>query len=215
MRAFAIVPVKTLLKSKTRLSRVFPVGERPLFTLAMLGDVLNALKGSKIDNTIVISSDLSVKTFVKNFGMTFLQETRKGLNQALSQATAWCLQNKAELVLALPADVPLITSKDVDELVNMSLKNSVVISPSRNGGTNALLQMPPGIVSYCFGSDSFKKHICRAQEKGVRAKVYVSANVMLDIDSEADLARFLRLGQKTESYRFIKEKTFGASRRFG
>jgi 2-phospho-L-lactate guanylyltransferase len=208
MSTFAVVPVKTLLKSKTRLSNFFTFQERTLFTIAMLEDVLNALKSSNVDKTVVVSSDLTVKRFVKNFGMTFLKETQKGLNQALNQATKWCVRNAAEWVLVLPADVPLITSKDINQLVKLSLNNSVVISPSRNGGTNALLETPPGVISPCFGPDSFKKHTCKALAKHVQTKIYVSSNVMLDIDSEEDLEQLLRAGKQTASHSFLKQSSW-------
>jgi 2-phospho-L-lactate guanylyltransferase len=208
MSTFAVVPVKSLLKSKTRLSNFFTFQERSLFTLAMLQDVLNALKSSKVDKTVVVSTDLTVERFVKNFGITFLRETQKGLNQALNQATKWCVRNAAEWVLVLPGDVPLITSKDINQLVKLALNNSVVISPSRNGGTNALLQTPPGVISPCFGSDSFKKHISKALAKHVRTKIYVSSNVMLDIDSEKDLEQLLKAGRQTASHRFLKQSSW-------
>lgn len=206
MSAFAVVPVKSLSKSKTRLSSVFTLQERPLFTLAMLEDVLNALKSSRIDKTVVVGCDAAVEAFVKDFGFAFLSETEEGLNQAVNQATRWCLQREAKSVLALPADVPVITSKDIDRLVNLAQADSMVISPSQNGGTNALLQKPPGTVSPCFGPDSFKKHLSKARAKHVRTKIYVSANIMLDIDSEADLEQLLNMGQGTASYRFLKQR---------
>jgi 2-phospho-L-lactate guanylyltransferase len=140
--------------------------------------------------------------------MTFLKETREGLNQALNQATKWCVGNAAERVLVLPADVPLITSKDVNQLVKLALNNSVVISPSRNGGTNALLETPPGVISPCFGSDSFKKHISKALAKHAQTKIYVSSNVMLDIDSEKDLEQLLKAGKQTASQRFLKKSSW-------
>jgi 2-phospho-L-lactate guanylyltransferase len=208
MSTFAVVPVKSLLKSKTRLSNFFTFQERTLFTLAMLQDVLNALKSSSVNKTVVISSDSTVERFVKNFGMTFLMETQDGLNQALNQATKWCVRNAAEWVLVLPADVPLITSKDINQLAKLALNDSVVISPSRNGGTNALLQTPPGVISPSFGSDSFKKHICKALAKHVRTKIYVSTNVMLDIDSEKDLQQLLKVGGQTVSHRFLKQSSW-------
>ena len=213
MSTFAVVPVKTLLKSKTRLSNFFTFQERILFTLAMLEDVLNALKSSNVSRTVVISSDLTVERFVKNFGMTFLKETQEGLNQAVNQATKWCARNAAEWILVLPADVPLITSNDIDQLVKLALNNSVVISPSRNGGTNALLQTPPGVISPCFGSDSFKKHICKALAKHVQTKIYVSSNVMLDIDSEKDLEQLLKVGERTASHRFLQQSSWNKSSR--
>ena len=208
MSTFAVVPVKTLLKSKTRLSSFFTFQERALFTLAMLQDVLNALKSSNVSRTVVVGSDLKVERVVKNFGMTFLKETQEGLNQALNQATKWCVRNAAEWVLVLPADVPLITSKHVNQLVKLALNNSVVVSPSRNGGTNALLETPPGVISPCFGPNSFKKHICEASAKHVQTKIYVSSNVMLDIDSEEDLEQLLRAGKQTASHNFLKQSSW-------
>jgi 2-phospho-L-lactate guanylyltransferase len=179
----------------------------------MLQDVLNALKSSNVNKTVVVSSDLTVERFVKNFGMTFLKEKQEGLNQAVTQATKWCIRNAAEWVLVLPADVPLITSNDINQLVKLALNNSVVISPSRNGGTNALLQTPPGVISPCFGSDSFKKHICKALAKHVQTKIYVSSNVMLDIDSEKDLEQLLKVGERTASHRFLQQSSWSKSSR--
>jgi len=213
MSTFAVVPVKSLLKSKTRLSNIFTLQERTLFTLAMLQDVLNGLKSSNVNETVVVSSDLTVERFVKNFGMTFLKETQEGLNQALNQAIKWCVRNTAEWLLVLPADVPLITSKDINLIVKLALNNSVVISPSRNGGTNALLQTPPGVISPCFGSNSFKKHICKALAKHVRTKIYVSSNVMLDIDSEKDLEQLLKVGRQTASHRFLEKSSWTEAQR--
>jgi 2-phospho-L-lactate guanylyltransferase len=208
MSTFAVVPVKTLLKSKTRLSSFFTLQERPQFTLAMLEDVLNALKSSNVRRTIVVSPDLTVEKLVKSFGMTFLLETQQGLNQALNQATKWCLRQAADLVLFLPADVPLITAKDLNQLVKLARNNSMVISPSQNGGTNALLQSPPGLISASFGSDSFKKHISKAAAKHVDTKIYVSSNVMLDIDSEKDLMQLLKVGKQTASHRFLQQSAW-------
>jgi 2-phospho-L-lactate guanylyltransferase len=179
----------------------------------MIEDVLNALKSSKVTKTVVVSSDSTVEGLVKDFGMTFLKENQEGLNQALNQATKWCVRNGAKLVLILPADVPLITEKDVNELVKLSLNSSVVISPSRNGGTNALLQTPPGIVSPCFGPNSFKRHVDKALAKNVMTKIFVSSSVMLDIDSERDLEQLLKVSRQTFSSRFLRQSSWSKKRR--
>lgn len=205
MSTFAVVPVKTLQKSKTRLSNVLTLQERSLFTLAMLGDVLNALKASDVSRAVVVSSDSTVEEFVKNFDAAFLRETQEGLNTALNQATKWCARNGAELVLVVPADIPLITGRDVNQLVKLAMDKSMVISPSHNGGTNALLRTPPSIISPSFGLDSFRKHLKKASAKHVPAKIYVSSSFMLDIDSEGDLERLLEVGKQTGAYRFLKE----------
>jgi len=171
MSTFFVAPVKALFKSKTRLSTLFTSQERRFLTLAMLQDVLGALKSSKVNKTIVISSDPTVQRFAKDFGITFLKEAQEGLNQALDQATKWCIRNAAESVLVLPADAPLITPKDINQIIKLALNfNSIVISPSLNGGTNALLQTPPGIISSSFRSESFRKHISHALAKHIQTK---------------------------------------------
>jgi 2-phospho-L-lactate guanylyltransferase (CobY/MobA/RfbA family) len=87
MLVFAIIPVKTLLKSKMRLSLVFNSKERQAFTLVMLEDVLRAVKGSLVCQTVVISSDPAVEKLAQNFEATHLVEKGQELNQAIKQAT--------------------------------------------------------------------------------------------------------------------------------
>jgi 2-phospho-L-lactate guanylyltransferase len=188
MSVFVVIPVKTLLKAKMRLSALLSLRERQAFTLAMLEDVLRAVRRSKICQIVVISPDSVVQEFAQNFGVTVLQERTYGLNEAAEQATLWCIRKNAELVLILPADIPLLKPEDVNEIIGLSSENScIVVSPSRNGGTNALLRKPPNAVSLRFGTDSFRKHLAEASARNVPSKVYLSHRVSLDIDSIEDV----------------------------
>ena len=175
----------------------------------MLEDVLVELKHSDIDKTIIVGADSEVELSAKKFGMTFLKEQQKGLNPALNQTTKWSIQNCAEQVLILPADIPTVTSKDIDQLIKSASKNSIVISPSKNGGTNAMLQTPPEIIVPAFGNDSFRKHTEQAISKHVKTKVYVSSHIMLDIDSGKDLSILLKTGKQTGSFRFLTKTSWG------
>lgn len=206
MPLFAIVPVKTPQKSKVRLSVVLNPQERRTLTLTMLEDVLKALKSSVISQIVVISSDFTVQTLANKFGIAYLSESQLGLNQAIEQATEWCIQNDAESVLVLPADVPLIAPEDINQIVKLSSeRTSVVISPSQKGGTNALLQKPPNLIPACFGPQSFIKHVNKASTIGVIAKIYDSPRVTMDIDSLEDLKNFLKIQSKTLSLRFLEQ----------
>jgi 2-phospho-L-lactate guanylyltransferase len=206
MSVFAVVPVKTLLKSKTRLSIVLSPQERQALTLAMLEDVLRAVKRSIVYQIVVISSDPVVQRFTCNFGVTVLQEKEQGLNKAIMQATQWCVQKDAELVLIILADIPLLKPEDVNEIVNLSSeKICIVISPSRNGGTNALMQKPPNIIPMSFGPNSFRKHLAEASARGVPSRVYLSQRVALDIDSVKDMEYLLRNGKKTASNQLLEK----------
>ena len=130
-----------------------------------------------------------------------------GLNSAIEEATEWCVQEGAEAVLVLPADIPLLSSADVDEIVELGnfKEQTVVLSPSYNGGTNALFQSPPNLIRMCFGSRSFAKHIKEAQSKGVCVKLYCSTSVATDIDSAEDLSKLLKTESNTASRRVLDQ----------
>jgi len=206
MSTFAIIPVKTLLESKKRLSVVLNPQERQTLTLAMLEDVLNAVKRSIVCQTVVISSDSSVEELAKDFGVSYLRERKPELNQAVKQATEWCIQNKANSVLILPADIPLIIPEDINRIVKLGFKETaVVISPSQNGGTNALLQKPPDSIPTYFGPNSFSRHKTEALHRGIPTMVYRSKRVAMDIDSLKDLEELLKIKAQTASYKFLEQ----------
>jgi 2-phospho-L-lactate guanylyltransferase len=203
-----VIPVKTLLRSKTRLAEVLNLQERQSLTLAMLEDVLRAVQESfMVQQILVVSSDSKVRRFTINFGATFLPEKTNGLNQAIEQAIGWCVENDAKSVLILPADIPLITLSDVNQIINLgSEQTSIVIAPSRNGGTNALLQKPPEVISQRFGPESFSKHLAEASTKGVILHIYRSQNVTMDIDSPEDLENLLKTEAQTSTHKFLKPR---------
>lgn len=206
MSVFVVIPVKTLLKSKMRLSMVLTPQERQTLTLAMLEDVLKAVKCSVVCQTVVISSDPTVKELANNFGVSYLKERKHELNQAVKQATEWCIQNNANSVLILPADIPLLIPEDINRVVKLCAKGAlVVISPSQNGGTNALLQKPPDLIPTHFGPNSFSKHKTEALHKGILTRVYRSKRVATDIDSPKDLEKLLKIKAQTVSHKFLEQ----------
>ncbi|MFQ6094504.1 MAG: 2-phospho-L-lactate guanylyltransferase [Candidatus Bathyarchaeia archaeon] len=205
MSIFTLVPVKRLSESKKRLSMIFKPEERRDFVVAMLRDVLKAISLSGVERTVIIGSDSIVQRLSSDLGAFFLPDTGEELNQVIEYATDWCIRREAESLLILPADIPLVTSSEIDKIISLcSEKPSVAISPSSDGGTNALMRRPPGIMPTHFGAGSFKKHINEASRKGVKAKVYRSLRLSLDIDSPRDLKRFVEIGKGTETYRFLK-----------
>ena len=71
MAVFAVVPVKRLNVSKRRLSAVLNPEERSLLTVAMLEDVLAALKASTVHETVVVSNDSVVREVADRFGFSY------------------------------------------------------------------------------------------------------------------------------------------------
>ncbi len=118
----------------------------------------------------------------------------------------------AEAILVLPADIPLLSSADVDRIVELGNfeEQTVVLSPSYNGGTNALLQSPPNLIRVCFGPGSFAKHIKEAQSKGVCVRLNYSTSVATDIDSAEDLSKLLKTESNTACRRVLGQFNMGS-----
>ncbi len=206
MVVYAIVPVKKVTASKRRLSQNLTTQQRKTLTIAMLQDVLHALKASVVTNILIVSNDSNVKAIAQQFKVDFFSPTHKGLNFAIEEAFAWCIKNNADSALVIPADLPLITAKDINVLAKMgSVGQCVVLVPSRDWGTNALFQSPPDLVHASFGSESFNKHMQEAKSKGVRVRVYYSLGAGLDIDSVNDLQALLKIDNNTASRQVLEK----------
>ena len=216
MSVFAIVPIKGLCASKRRLSSFFSIQDRRLLIETMLIDVLTALKSSKIQQIVIVSSDPAIQAIADKSDVFFFSPSHNGLNPAIEEATAWCMQNHASSVLVVPADIPFLRSEDVNRIVQLgTVKNPIVVlSPSNNGGTNALFQNPPNLVLPNFGHGSFAKHCNQARTKGVCIKVYFSSAIALDIDSFFDLWRVLESPFNGNSKRLLQEMRYANGKLF-
>jgi len=209
LAVFAVVPVKRLSVSKRRLSGVLNPQERKVLTLAMLEDVLSALKSSVVQNVVVVSTDPLVYQVAVKFGVSYSSVAGGGLNAAVGEATEWCVKRGAGSVLLLPADIPMLSFKDVNSIVALGIEtSSVVLSPSLNGGTNALFQNPPNLIPACFGPKSFAKHVKEAHHKSLRVKFYCSVGIVADVDLAEDLKRLLDIQNSTRSRRFLEQVGF-------
>jgi 2-phospho-L-lactate guanylyltransferase len=200
MAVYAVVPVKNLNLSKRRLSTVFTSQERRQLTLAMLGDVLAALKASAaVSGTVVVGEDADVQQIAEKLGADYLAASKTGLNPAIEEASAYCAQKYSGAVLVLPADIPRVTSRDINRIVELAKDGpAVVLASSSNGGTNALYRSGADLIPACFGSKSFLRHIKKAYQKGVSTRLYFSPSIAMDIDSVRDLKKMFADGNGTQ-----------------
>jgi 2-phospho-L-lactate guanylyltransferase len=112
------------------------------------------------------------------------------LNAALDQAAATAAAGGATALLALPADLPLVTAVDIEALsAHWPAQPSVVLAGTPDGGTGALLRSPPAAIPAAFGPDSLRAHLRAARERRVHARLVWRPNLALDVDSPADLER--------------------------
>ena len=203
MNLWAIVPVKALDESKSRLRSELTPNQRAKLSREMLLHTLQILSGiPEIEHTLVISADPEVLTLADEYGAQVVKERGSpSLNKALSQATALAKDSSAKAVLVLPADLPLIQAADVRALIELARDPPVaVLSPDRRrSGTNALLVSPAGALEYAFGPDSYNLHIRQAAAFGVRIEIVELPALGLDLDAPEDLEIY------RERYALIKE----------
>ena len=203
---FVIIPVKRLGNAKSRLSPLLTDGERKQFCLKMLEDILRTVKSTKrINQTVVVSNDPEVFHVAKNFEAAYLGERKTGLNEAVSEAIGWCIERRATSVLVLPADIPLVTPTDLNRMLALREKASMVISPSRSGkGTNALLLTPPNACPTFYGPRSFQRHLEEASKRKVSFRKFRSQKIALDVDTVEDLTDFISTNAKeTSAYKLL------------
>jgi len=202
----AIVPVKVLAKSKTRLSRVLQPKERTALTLAMLFDVLAALRGSRMIGSItIVSADRNVLRFGQRLGANSLRETpRRGLNNAIGQVIRKCkLENST--VLVIHADLPLLTGKEVNTLLREARGCPIAIVPSEDEtGTNAMVLNPARVIRPAFGKGSYKRHISIFQREKLQFKVQRIQGFAFDIDEPKDLLELMRHKGRNNTARFLR-----------
>jgi 2-phospho-L-lactate/phosphoenolpyruvate guanylyltransferase len=202
----SIVPVKALAVSKKRLATILSPKERADLTLSMLEDVLNTVRIAEIALTVVISPDPIVERIAKKTNSTFLYEKQIGLNNALDQATKWLSKKGLNSILILPSDIPLISPEDITGILGLATEEkSVVLSSSRNGGTNALFKKPANLVPTFFGPNSFNRHVKESLIRNVKPKIYESTRIGLDIDSSEDLKDFFSTPSNTISKRYLEK----------
>lgn len=195
MKLWLLAPVKPFAESKSRLAKVLAPAARAALSQAMLARLLAcAREAGVLAGVAVVSRDPIALAQAQAAGFASVPENGLDLNLALAQASQYALAHGAEAILVLPADLPFVTAEDIRQLYRLGqAQPGVVITSSPDGGTNALLLRPPGLVEFVFGADSFARHCELAQKAGATLQVFASATLAFDVDRPEDLASLQRM----------------------
>jgi len=201
---FVIVPVKDLSKAKERLSSLLPQHERTALAYAMLEDVLSALKESKLaDRKFIVTLDAKAIKMASAMGIEIIEETEQnGESASVDYASQISIDMGATSMLVIPGDAPLITSDDIDFILEREKDTpSIIFVPARDElGTNAILRNPPDAIPSMFGHDSYRKHMNEADKNNIPYDSYDNHRIGLDIDSPEDLKEFVSQKNDTKTY---------------
>jgi 2-phospho-L-lactate/phosphoenolpyruvate guanylyltransferase len=196
-----LIPVKRLDQAKLRLSEKLRPGDRRRLGLAMLADVLRATE--KWQSRLIVTADPDAEAVGLAFGCSLVEDPGSGLNAALEAGTRAALEAGAASLLILPSDVPMASADDVTSL--FAYQEQVVIAPSQDGGTNALLRRPPAAIALRFGPRSAEAHRRAAEEGFLSCRTVELSSLLLDIDRYADLVQLGRLPNARDSVRLASE----------
>jgi len=203
MTLWGILPVKPLRMGKSRLAGVLGEEERFKLNQGLLENTLRVLVAlPELEHVLVISRDPQVLAIARDYRAYTLQESgTSSLNIALAKATLMARDFEVQGVLAIPADLPLLTIEDVQALISLGEHPPVVvIAPDRHHrGTNALLISPLGALRYAFGLDSFQTHCREARSSEARLEVAEMPRLAVDLDTPDDL-EYLKRMTDTPSY---------------
>lgn len=178
-----MIPVRGT--GKTRLGEALPPESRRVVVAAMLEDVLAACAPWAL--RFVVTEDPVLADTASASGCTVVDDPGSGLNDAVAVATTHAIEAGATVVMVLPGDVPCVTPEDIAALLQR--EENVVVVPSSDGGTNALLRRPPEIIGPRFGPESARAHLRAARQADASFVELEIGSLALDVNEMADLQK--------------------------
>jgi 2-phospho-L-lactate guanylyltransferase len=188
----AVIPMKSLAASKSRLAPTLDSRQRAALSLGLLDLVLSAAVASSLDRVIVLGGDEDVRSMASGRGAEWMSDSGGGLNRELSAALGR-LSAASIASVYIPGDLPLLTGSDIEALIETSRGGELLtLCPAaEDAGTNGLVVPANSPFRPTLGQDSFARHLRAAQ--GLPHAVCHAPGFGLDLDSMADLEACERL----------------------
>ncbi|MEI6894401.1 MAG: 2-phospho-L-lactate guanylyltransferase [Colwellia sp.] len=188
-----VIPMKDPRFSKQRLSPIFDENERFNFALELFKTNLNFLQRNFSQHHIlVVTNSEYISKLSANLETTVLIEEKDGLSKAISAAAKWSQKHHFEKQIVIPADIAQLDVNEIETLLAFKIdKPTVLICPSQDNGTNALLTSPPSVIPFCYGPNSAEKHKNEAEKLGVYNKTMTLTKLSIDVDFPNDLQKVI------------------------
>jgi 2-phospho-L-lactate/phosphoenolpyruvate guanylyltransferase len=202
-----LVPVKNLSAAKQRLAAVLDQSERTELAQAMLHDVVATLAAwSRCPARALVTSDPFALKLAQQYNFKIIPDpANPGETGAIEMATRLCEQRGIESTLVIPADIPLIETSDLDQILAHAPEEGSVLVPAADGrGTNAAFRRPANLFPLRFGNDSFKPHLAAARATGKPCIVLQLPSIALDVDNPGDLQQLLAHPGETHTQSLLR-----------
>lgn len=207
MRTHVVIAVRGGPVAKSRCAPMFDAAQRELLVEAMIDDMLSALTGAdNIDAIHLVTPTRAIADLALDHGAdALLEDDAIGLNAALDTARRWVADSDADARLVLlPGDLPLIDPAELNRAIAAWQPGRLVIVPSNDGGTGALIMAASAQVDLCFGEDSAVRHADAARRHGLEPLSIALPSLAFDIDSPHDITDMIRHGRDSRTRAFLR-----------
>jgi 2-phospho-L-lactate guanylyltransferase len=208
----ALVPAKSLAGAKSRLLGHLPRASVERLCLAMLCDVIDALRAvPALARVAVVTPDEAVAAAARGAGAEVLLRPDPGLNAAIDAAAAIVAPDPEDGVLVVLGDVAGAQPAEIERLLRALPGRGVALAASRDGGTCALLRRPRDVIPARFGRESASRHRELAAGAGVACVELDLPSLAIDVDEPEDLAQLRLAGSAGARTRALLGELAGAA----
>ncbi|MEM7339204.1 MAG: 2-phospho-L-lactate guanylyltransferase [Actinomycetota bacterium] len=178
-----VVPIKSFVEAKGRLSASLSPGERADLARDMAAGVIRAAAPLPV---WVVCHDHDVARWAMGEGARVMWLSRPGLNSAVSAADRFLHRTGVTRIVVAHGDLPLAR-----ELEWVADGAGVTIVPDRRGEGTNVLALPTGAgFVFGYGEGSAARHRAEAERLGLAVRIVTDADLGWDVDTPEDLDVF-------------------------
>ena len=198
MKIWAIIPVKSLQKTKSRLANVLSPSQRATLTQQLLRRTLHTLQQvPALEQLVVVSRDETVAgEATAHHARVVVEKDGDGLNEAVSLGKAYAASKGAQAVLVLPSDLPFIEATDIEMMLAVGktavfpTNTLIICSDQHQQGTNALYLPASLNFAFKYGRYSYQQHLAEANRHQLHIHTISIPGLQFDLDTEQDWQQY-------------------------
>ena len=201
-----LIPMKDPSKSKSRLNKVLFAEARRRLALQLFKNTITTLKLCferlpRLYDLAIVTDSNEVMDIASAHNVRVIKDYNAPLlSKAIDSAAVIAVRDGYEGVCVIPADLADPIPSDLEKLLSYPIKvNELVICPSIDYGTNALMVSPPNIIQFKYGKKSFFKHLHAGRIKGLITTVLPLDSIRFDVDTSTDLSRLFMQNPQIKS----------------
>ncbi|MCT9931424.1 2-phospho-L-lactate guanylyltransferase [Planotetraspora sp. A-T 1434] len=197
-----VVPVKTLIRAKTRLAGAAGPYRTDLAVAVACDTVAAALSCALVARVVVVTADPVPAERLAALGAHVVTDPDKGLNAALRFGAAEAARlAPGDAVGALQADLPALRAAELEKVLSAALEFDECFVPDAADVGTTFYGVRPGVpFRPGFGGESRARHLSGGAKELALDGI---SSVRLDVDTVDDLRQALALGVGPATLRVI------------